>query len=242
MDLLWRLRRYFRSRRPLRPRRWRGGRSGAAPARARGRRPRPWQVTLLVGILLAAAVIGFLEARLRPMVVTAAQAQAQNAIAGVIEHAIWEQLVEEEITYSDLVTIQRDSAGTITALTINTAAMNQLRAELIGVVLEALDGVDVSQIQIPLGSLVDLDLLWGLGPTMKVHAMTVGTVEGEFQSQFSSAGVNQTLHKIDLELAVPLTLMLPGGAVEAVCKTQIPIAETVIVGQVPQIFLQNGEF
>ena len=176
------------------------------------------------------------------MVVTAAQAQAQNAIAGVIEHAIWEQLGEEEITYSDLVTIQRDSAGTITALTTNTAAMNQLRAELIGVVLEALDGVDVSQIQIPLGSLVDLDLLWGLGPTMKVHAMTVGTVEGEFQSQFSSAGVNQTLHKIDMELAVPLTLMLPGGAVEAVCETQIPIAETVIVGQVPQIFLQNGGF
>ena len=171
---------------------------------------------------------------------TAAQAQAQNAMAGVIEHAIWEQLGEEEITYSDLVTIQRDSAGTITALTTNTAAMNQLRAELIRVVLEALDGVDVSQIQIPLGSLVDLDLLWGLGPTMKVHAMTVGTVEGEFQSQFSSAGVNQTLHKIDLELAVPLTLMLPGGAVETVCETQIPIAETVIVGQVPQIFLQNG--
>ena len=100
----------------------------------------------------------------------------------------------------------------------------------------------MSQIQIPLGSLVDLDLLWGLGPTMKVHAMTVGTVEGAFQSQFSSAGVNQTLHKIDLELAVPLTLMLPGGAVEAVCETQIPIAETVIVGQVPQIFLQNGGF
>ena len=88
MDLLWRLRRYFRSRRPLRPCARRGGRSGAAPVRARWRRPRPWQVTLLVGILLAAAVIGFLEARLRPMVVTAAQAQAQNAVAGVIEHAI----------------------------------------------------------------------------------------------------------------------------------------------------------
>ena len=161
MDLLWRLRRYFRSRRPLRPRARRGGRSGAAPARVRWRRPRPWQVTLLVGIILAAAIIGFLEARLRPMVVTAAQAQAQNAVAGVIEHAIWEQLGEEAVTYSDLVTIQRDSAGTITALTTNTAAMNQLRAELIGVVLEALDGVDVSQIQIPLGSLVDLDLLWG---------------------------------------------------------------------------------
>ena len=199
-------------------------------------------VTGAAGLLVFFLITGFLEARLRPMVVTAAQAQAQNAVAGVIEHAIWEQLGEEEVTYSDLVTIQRDSAGTITALTTNTAAMNQLRAELIGVVLEALDGVDVSQIQIPLGSLVDLDLLWGLGPTMKVHAMTVGTVEGEFHSEFSSAGVNQTLHKIDLDLSIPLTLLLPGGRAEAVCRTRVPIAETVIVGQTPQVFLQNAGF
>ena len=218
---------------------------GGPPRRGGARRvfrpwsPKPWKITLAAGLLLAALLIGFLEARLRPMVVTAAQAQAQNTIARVVEHAVLTQLGEEGVTYSDFVTIQRDSSGSITALTTNTAELNQLRAELVGVVLEALDGVDVSQIQIPLGSLVDLDLLWGLGPTMKVHAMTVGTVEGTFQSQFSSAGVNQTLHKIDLELAVPLTLMLPGGAVEAVCETQIPIAETVIVGQVPQVFLHN---
>ena len=218
---------------------------GCPPRRGGTRRvfrpwsPKPWKITLAAGLLLAALLIGFLEARLRPMVVTAAQAQAQNTIARVVEHAVLTQLGEEGVTYSDFVTIQRDSSGSITALTTNTAELNQLRAELVGVVLEALDGVDVSQIQIPLGSLVDLDLLWGLGPTMKVHAMTVGTVEGTFQSQFSSAGVNQTLHKIDLELAVPLTLMLPGGAVEAVCENQIPIAETVIVGQVPQVFLHN---
>ncbi len=55
-------------------------------------------------------------------------------------------------------------------------------------VLEALEGVDVSQIQVPLGSLVDLDILWGLGPTLKVHAMTVGTVDARFYSEFTSAG------------------------------------------------------
>ncbi len=199
---------------------------------------RPWQVTIGVGLLLAALLIGFLEARLRPMVVTAAQAQAQNAIAQVVEQAVLEQLGEQGVTYSDLVTIQRDASGAIAALTTNTAAMNRLRAELIGVVLEALDGIDVSQIQIPLGSLLDFDLIWGLGPTMKVHAMTVGTVDGTFDSTFSSVGVNQTLHKIDLELAVPLTLMLPGGAVETTCVSRLPIAETVIVGQVPETYLQ----
>ena len=210
--------------------------------RRQGKPLAPWIVTAAAAIAVVLICVAVLEARLRPMVVLAAQAQAQNAITAVAEETVVEDLAERGVNYDDVVTIQRDDSGAITALTTDMATLNQLRSQLVADVLEALEGVDVSQIQVPLGSLVDLDILWGLGPTLKVHAMTVGTVEGEFQSQFSSAGVNQTLHKIDLELAVPLTLMLPGGAVEAVCETQIPIAETVIVGQVPQIFLQNRGF
>ena len=197
-------------------------------------------LTLAVGLLIFFLITSLLETRLRPMVVTAAQAQTQNQMAAVVERAILGRLEGDGVSYSDFVTIQRDESGGIVALTTDTAALNRLRGELVETALEALRGVDVSQIQIPLGSLLDFDLVWGLGPTMKVHAMTVGTAEGEFSSEFTSAGVNQTLHKIDLELSIPLTLMLPGGAVEAVCRTSVPIAETVIVGQVPEVFLQAG--
>ena len=197
-------------------------------------------LTLAVGLLIFFLITSLLETRLRPMVVTAAQAQTQNQMAAVVERTILGRLDGDGVSYSDFVTIQRDESGGIVALTTDTVALNRLRGELVETALEALRGVDVSQIQIPLGSLLDFDLVWGLGPTMKVHAMTVGTAEGEFSSEFTSAGVNQTLHKIDLELSIPLTLMLPGGAVEAVCRTSVPIAETVIVGQVPEVFLQAG--
>ena len=200
--------------------------------------PPPWLVTVLAGLLVAAGLIGALEARLRPMVVAAAQAQTQNEMTRVVEDAIWNQLEESGVGYTDLVTIQRGEDGAITAVTTDTAALNRLRAQLLGAALAALDGVDVTQIQIPLGSLLDFDLLWGLGPTVKVHAMTVGTAAGEFSSEFSSAGVNQTLHRISLSLEIPLTLMLPGGRAEAVCRTDVPIAETVIVGRVPDTYLQ----
>ena len=200
--------------------------------------PPPWLVTVLAGLLVAAGLIGALEARLRPMVVAAAQAQTQNEMTRVVEDTIWNQLEESGVGYADLVTIQRGEDGAITAVTTDTAALNRLRAQLLGAALAALEGVDVTQIQIPLGSLLDFDLLWGLGPTVKVHAMTVGTAAGEFSSEFSSAGVNQTLHKISLSLEIPLTLMLPGGRAEAVCRTDVPIAETVIVGRVPDTFLQ----
>ena len=200
--------------------------------------PPPWLVTGLAGLLVAAGLIGALESRLRPMVVAAAQAQTQNEMTRVVEDAIWNQLEESGVGYADLVTIQRGEDGAITAVTTDTAALNRLRAQLLGAALAALEGVDVTQIQIPLGSLLDFDLLWGLGPTVKVHAMTVGTAAGEFSSEFSSAGVNQTLHRISLELEIPLTLMLPGGRAEAVCRTDVPIAETVIVGRVPDTYLQ----
>ena len=105
-------------------------------------------------------------------------------------------------------------------------------------VLDALEGVGVLQLRIPLGSLLDLDVLWGLGPSLKVHAMAVGTADARFSSSFSGAGVNQTLHRIELELTVPMTLLLPGGPVETESITRLCVAETVIVGRVPDAYLQ----
>ena len=165
--------------------------------------------------------------------------KAGETLAEINGHPVWDVLDYKYYSYdARLVLTLRGEDGAITAVTTDTAALNRLRAQLLGAALAALDGVDVTQIQIPLGSLLDFDLLWGLGPTVKVHAMTVGTAAGEFSSKFSSAGVNQTLHRISLELEIPLTLMLPGGRAEAVCRTDVPIAETVIVGRVPDTYLQ----
>ena len=208
--------------------------------RHRVRRIPGWALTVAVGLVLAAGCVSLLELRLRPMVITLAQAQAQNLVTSVVEQAFSREMNAQPDAYRQLVDIQRDETGAITALSADMPVLNQLRTTLTADVLQALQSADVSQIQVPLGSLVDLDLLWGLGPTVKVYSMTVGTVEGEFESQFTSAGVNQTVHRIILTLKVPLTLMLPGGAAETVCETQLCVAETVIVGQVPESYLQWG--
>lgn len=208
--------------------------------RRRIRRIPGWALTIAVGLLLAAGCVSLLELRLRPMVITLAQAQAQNLVTSVVEQAFSREMNTQPDAYRQLVDIQRDETGAITALSADMPVLNQLRTTLTADVLQALQSADVSQIQVPLGSLVDLDLLWGLGPTVKVYSMTVGTVEGEFESEFTSAGVNQTVHRIILTLKVPLTLMLPGGAAETVCETQLCVAETVIVGQVPESYLQWG--
>ena len=201
----------------------------------------PVLITLAVALVVAASVIALLENKLRPVVVEIAAAQAQNTMTAVVENAVTADLAARQVSYADFVTIQRDEGGAITALTTDMARMNLLRSELTAAILEALKGVDVSDVQVPLGSLFDLEPLWAKGPALKAKAMTVGTVRAEFDSQLTSAGVNQTLHRIWLEVDVPMTLLLPGGEVETALHTRLCVAETVIVGKVPDTYLQLGQ-
>ena len=201
----------------------------------------PALITFAVALIVAASVIALLEHKLRPVVAEIAAAQAQNTMTAVVENAVTADLAARQVSYADFVTIQRDEGGGITALTTDMARMNLLRAELTAAILEALEGVDVSDIEVPIGSLFDLEPLWAKGPALKAKAMTVGMVRAEFDSQFTSAGVNQTLHRIWLEVDVPMTLLLPGGEVEASLHTRLCVAETVIVGKVPDTYLQLGQ-
>lgn len=201
----------------------------------------PAFITLAVALIVAASVIALLEAKLRPVVAEIASAQAQNTMTAVVENAVTADLAARQVSYADFVTIQRDEEGGITALTTDMSRMNQLRAELTAAILEALEGVDVSEVAVPLGSLFDLEPLWAKGPAIRAKAMTVGTVRAEFDSQLTSAGVNQTLHRIWMEVDVPMTLLLPGGEVEVAVDTRLCVAETVIVGKVPDTYLQLGQ-
>lgn len=198
----------------------------------------PVFLTLAVALAVAASVIALLEARLRPVVAEIAAAQARNSMTAVVENAIAAGLAARQVSYSDFVSIQRDEGGAITALTTDMVRINQLRAELTTAILEALEEADVSGVQVPLGSLFDLEPLWAKGPALKARAMTVGTVRAEFDSQLTSAGVNQTQHRIWMEVTVPMTLLLPGGEVAVPLDARLCVAETVIVGQVPDTYLQ----
>ena len=174
-------------------------------------------------------------------ILTVADAAARVRKAGkraFVHLDLVDGLAAREVSYADFVTIQRDESGAITALTTDMAKMNLRRSELTAAILEALEEADVSAIQVPLGSLFDLEPLWAKGPALKTRAITVGTVRAEFESQLTSAGVNQTLHRIWMEVEAPITLLLPGGEVETSLHTQLCVAETVIVGRVPDTYLQ----
>lgn len=193
----------------------------------------PTVLTLLVAATLGIALIHILEERLRPVLLTAAQLQTKNAVTVVLEQAILSELERRDVNYADLVQIERGVDGSITAITTDMTEMNRLRSALMENLLSSVAEIDETDISVPLGSLVDSEILWGRGPTIKVQSFTVGNVEAEFESAFSSAGVNQTMHQIWLRVSVPMATLLPGNQLEVSVDTKLCVAETVIVGKVP---------
>lgn len=192
-------------------------------------------LTVLVALALTWGGIHAIQSRLRPMAEAAAQLQIHDVVTETVQQTVLRQL--DSLTYGDLIDIQRGSDGQIVSLTADTAKMNRLQTELSASVLEAVRGLRSAGLSIPVGSLLELDLLWGRGPSLQLRSLWVGTVEAVFDSQFDSAGVNQTRHRIWLELHVPVRVLLPGGTMETTVTTRLLAAETVIVGQVPDTYL-----
>ena len=217
-------------------------RSGpASPAGSRTGGPlTPLALTLGFGLVLALVLIGVLELRLRPIVEQLAVHQVGNRITRDIHQAVLADLEARNLTYGELITIERDGAGAITALSSNMAKINQLRSQVVNRVLDAVEGIDPEELGVPLGSLFDFDLLWALGPTVQVRGLTAGTVSADVQSSLVSSGINQSVHRLMVHIQVPLTVLLPGGNVKTEVVTDICVAETVIVGKVPDTYLQVG--
>ena len=210
-------------------RRWR-------PSVRRRRRLSPWAGGL-AGLLLALVLIGHLELQLRPVLEAMAEAKVENVVAQALDMAISEEIGAQEILYEDLVTVERDASGAITALTSDMGALNQLRTGILEMVLPAVEALDPSGLSIPVGSLTGISLFSGRGASLPVEVEAVGSAHGTFHSRFTSAGINQTRHQILLEVTVSLEILLPGEALPAEVSAQVPVAETVIVGRVPDTYL-----
>lgn len=193
-------------------------------------------LTTVVALLTAWGVITILTARLRPIVRNAAQYQIQNRLVAALE----EEITREIAAYDQLINIERDEQGRIVSLIADTAALALLRGAVVEGVLDALNDSDAMEVEVPLGSLLDAELIWGRGPAVRVRSTVLGTVSAEFKSDFSSAGLNQTLHRIWLDVSLPVRLFLPGGPVDLSVETQLTVAETVIVGEIPDFFLASG--
>lgn len=181
-------------------------------------------------------LFAIIEFRLSPNVSAIAEAKAQILATEAINNAVKEKIVNK-IQYKDLITLHKDAGGQITLIQINTIDINRLETETALEVTKTLDNVTLYGVSVPLGTLTGSKVLANKGPNIKVFLQPMGTVQVNTTEAFESAGINQTRHRIVFEITARVKIIQPMMDTDIFVKTDIPIAETIIIGSVPQALL-----
>ena len=185
-------------------------------------------VLFLLAALLALAIVAMTH--LKPVLTSLATAVNETIYSGGVD-------------YDQLISFEKDNEGKITAVKSNMAEFNRLQSAIIDEVLEKLSEVTTKELSVPVGTLLGSPFLAGRGPLIRVRMQSVGSSEANFKNEFVSAGINQTKHQIILTVDVYVSILLPGFSTTTKFSNTYSVAETVIVGSVPDnyTYFSNGE-
>lgn len=201
---------------------------------------RKWLLRL--GVLFVIFLVLFLSFRskYREVIEDLARTTVMNTTSDLTNDAIARQIEIGDIAYDRIVFFEKDLDGRITALKTNMSEVNRLKTEILDIINDEILSLDTSDIGIPLGSLFLPELLSGKGPPIPVHILSIRNSDASFVSEFSQAGINQTLHRLNMEVSIDVAVLVLGETSSFTMTSQVVVAETVIVGDVPQTFLQTG--
>lgn len=167
-----------------------------------------------------------------------AEASMRSITTVAVNDAIYYTL-SDNLRYEDLVRVERDSAGDICAITSNALQINRIARDAAYMSQENLDEMSEAGIEVPLGAFTGVEAWAGFGPKMNLKIIPISNVECKFVSRFESAGINQTKHSIYLEIVADISIILPSGTSNFASLTQVLICESLLVGKVPETYLQS---
>lgn len=190
-------------------------------------------VLLLVFLLLFVVV----ERNLKPTILAIAEAKARLIATEAINNAIHQKVVTD-VDYKDLIYVHKDNRGRIVLMQPNTVKINKLASDTTLEVQGTLEKLPTTGFKIPVGQVLGSQLLASYGPKIKVTIFPVGTVRVEVEDEFTEAGINQTRHRLYLEVLTNIKIVVPLVSTYVKVTTQVPVAETIIVGEVPTSYFK----
>lgn len=190
-----------------------------------------------LGIILIAVAIG-IDFKMRPIITAMSGYQVKTMITDLTNRAAASLFLDETYKSSDFVSLTLNDEGNIASIETNAASINLFQTELTQKIINALVSMDRNSVYVPLGTLLGYQFLSGRGPEIEIKIVPIGNVKAVTKSKFSSAGVNQTLHQITTEIDINAMAIIPGFSTEITVHTEYILAETMIVGTVPNTYAQ----
>lgn len=196
---------------------------------------------LCLCLLICVALVGFLyfRGKYRDIIRELAQTSVINATSDLANDAVAKQIENGNIQYDRIVYFEKDVNGRITALKTNIGEVNHLKTDILNIINDQILSLDAADIGIPIGSLFLPEFFSGKGPAIPVHIIAIRNSDATFSSNFVEAGINQTLHQLVMDVSVDAAVLVLGETSTFSVSSQIVVAETVIVGDVPNTFIQS---
>ena len=188
----------------------------------------------LAAVLIALSIIA--ATHLRAMLGSLAVTRVSNLVGTVVTEAVSDAINSGDIQYNNLITLEKNASGGIAAMQSNMAEFNRLQSAITQDILNRLGEMSDIDLSIPIGTLTGSALLAGRGPGFTVRMQTTGSCTARFENQFSHAGINQTTHSIILCVDVSMSILLPGFRTGTDVSNSFSVAETIIVGDVPDTY------
>ena len=194
----------------------------------------------LMALILLLAVFLLLRDQYDRVIQSLARTQITNTTSDLTNDAIARQISEGDIRYDRIVYFEKDLEGRITALKTNMSEVNRLKTDILNIINDEILALDTLDLGIPLGSLILPQFFSGKGPVIPVRILSIRNSDAVFASNFSQAGINQTIHQLTMVVSIDVAMLVLGKTGSFTVTSEVVVAETVIVGEVPQTFLQTG--
>lgn len=191
---------------------------------------------ILYLMFVAAALFTIFNFQIYPRARALVTAAATNKVASAVAVQIAEAAAQEGTTYSDFIRLTCNETGNISAMSVDTVRLNTVRAAILRETIGEIGDSFSVEVSIPIGTILGGITDSGRGRGIPVKILISDAVSCDILSDFEEAGINQTLHRIALELTVRCQALLPFGSFSFTVPSSCPIGETVIVGDVPEAY------
>ncbi len=208
------------------------------PIRKRGKRKFPRLILFTFVLFGLSLLFALLSTKTSNMIREVARSELESIAYDIVGEVCERELRDGE-GMGDIITIERDSEGRVSAITSDTQKLNLLKLRISNELSEIMLKRTDDTISIPVGSLTGFDLLTGRGPRIKLKIFWVSGVDSAFRSEFITAGINQTNYRVMLDFSIEAGMMLAGREIGNKVGTSICVAETVIVGEIPNFLYKK---
>lgn len=196
-------------------------------------------IVLIASGIMSFALLFSYTKYLRPRIISISQKFVENEVSNIIDRQVKQLMLEEFLSYDKITIISRDNSGKVTSISTNSVLINNFANELDIKIGDVIEKNDTFENRVYLSSLVGFDLFSGFGPKVPIRFEPVSVTHADIMHTFEETAINQTLHTIVLFISIDIEILLPFAYSNITVESQMPIAQTLIVGSVPDAYINK---